>query len=205
VIDALASHATGDALSIDRPTSLFVGDTELRLRGEARAMWFHPVAAGSPDSRTLRVFVDAVIERPVGSHRFASRTTFAAVEGTSPAVPPQELVYLGGPITGPGYRFHELAGEIGGSQHIEWRLPAPFVAFPLGRFGEAPPQMTLAPFAHAVFLSRAAGERSAGWYPAVGLGALLFFDAIRLDAGRGLRDGRWTFSVDVTPELWRVL
>jgi hypothetical protein len=39
----------------------------------------------------------------------------------------------------------------------------------------------------------------------VGTGALLFFDAVRFDVGRGLRDGRWTFSVDLTPELWRVL
>jgi hypothetical protein len=39
----------------------------------------------------------------------------------------------------------------------------------------------------------------------VGAGALLFFDALRLDIARGLRDGKWTFSVDVTPELWRVL
>jgi hypothetical protein len=65
--------------------------------------------------------------------------------------------------------------------------------------------MTLVPFAHAVFLARTAGERSAGWYPSLGAGALLFFDAVRLDVGRGLRHGKWTFSVDVTPELWRVL
>jgi hypothetical protein len=120
-------------------------------------------------------------------------------------VPPQELVYLGGPVSGPGYRYHELAGEVAGSQHLEWRVPAPFLPVPLGRFGEAPPRVTLAPFAHAVFLSRVTGERGAGWYPSIGTGALLFFDAIRLDVGRGLRDGKWTFSVDVTPELWRVL
>jgi hypothetical protein len=65
--------------------------------------------------------------------------------------------------------------------------------------------MTLAPFAHVVFLGRATGGRAAGWYPSLGTGALLFFDAIRLDVARGLRDGKWTFSADLTPELWRVL
>jgi hypothetical protein len=206
VIDALDASATRVALSFDRPTSLFVGDTELRLWGEAHAVWFRP-RAGVPsgNTRTLRGFVDASLERPVGAHRFVSRTTFAAVHATSPVVPPQELVYLGGPVSGPGYRYHELAGEIAGSQHLEWRVPAPFLPVPLGRFGEAPPRVTLAPFAHAVFLSRVTGERGAGWYPSIGTGALLFFDAIRLDVGRGLRDGKWTFSVDVTPELWRVL
>jgi hypothetical protein len=65
--------------------------------------------------------------------------------------------------------------------------------------------MTLAPYGHAVFLARPIGVRAAGWYPSLGAGALLLFDALRLDVGRGLRDGRWTFNVDVTPELWRVL
>jgi hypothetical protein len=65
--------------------------------------------------------------------------------------------------------------------------------------------MTLAPFAHVVFLARTSGARPAGWYPSLGTGALLFFDALRLDVGRGLRDGTWTFGVDLTPELWRVL
>jgi hypothetical protein len=206
VIDALDARAARVAVAFNRPTSLFVAGTELRLHGEARALWFRPVQVAAPgDPRTIRLFVDAALERPVGNHRVVSRTTFAAVDASSPVVPPQELVYLGGPVSGPGYSYHGLAGEIGGSQRLEWRIPAPFVAIPLGRFGEAPPRMTLAPFAHVVFLARSSGERPAGWYPSVGTGALLFFDALRLDVGRGLRDGTWTFSVDVTPELWRVL
>jgi hypothetical protein len=204
VIDALGARAARVALSFDRPTSLFVGDTELSFRGEARASWYRE------RPRTMRAFVDASLERPLGGHRIVSRTTLAAVHASPRPVPPQELVYLGGPVSGPGYRFHEFEGEIGGSQRLEWRLPAPFFAVPLGRFGKAPPRMTLAPFAHAVFLARPSGQprtaqRAAGWYPSVGAGALLFFDAVRLDAARGLRDGRWTFSVDVTSELWRVL
>lgn len=206
VIDALDASARRLALSFDRATSLFIGDTELRVRGEARAVWFRERGPLAPsDPRTIRGAVDASLERPFGAHRFVSRTTIAAVQATSPAVPPQALVYLGGPVSGPGYGYHELVGETGGSQHVEWRMPAPFVAVPLGRFGEAPPRMTLAPFAHVVFLARPAGGRHSGWYPSVGTGALLFFDAVRFDVGRGLRDGRWTFSVDLTPELWRVL
>lgn len=206
VIGALDADVTRAALAFDRPTSLLLG-TELRVQGEARAMWFRPTdgATITRGPRTVRLYVDASLERPAGSHRLVSRTTIAAVDATSSVVPPQELVYLGGPVSGPGYRYHELVGEIGASQRLEWRLPAPFVAVPLGRFGKAPPRMTLTPFAHVVFLGRAAGGRPAGWYPSLGTGALLFFDAIRLEAGRGLRDGKWTFSVDLTPELWRVL
>ena len=205
VIDAMDEDAIRLALMFDRPTSLFVAGTELRVQGEVRGMLFQTRALSAQDPHIARVFLDASVERPVGKHRLVTRTTFAAVDGASSAIPPQELVYLGGPVSGPGYRYHELVGEIGGSQRLEWRIPAPFVAIPLGRFGEVPPRMTLAPFAHAVFLARTADERPAGWYPSVGAGALLFFDALRFDVGRGLRDGRWTFSVDVTPELWRVL
>jgi hypothetical protein len=42
--------------------------------------------------------------------------------------------------------------------------------------------------------------------PVVGLGALGFFDLLRVDVARGLgREGRWLFSVDVTRDFWRVL
>jgi hypothetical protein len=206
VIDALDASASRVGVSFDRPTSLFIGDTELRVRGEARAVRFRERGALAPRNLwTIRGAFDASLERPAGAHRFVSRTTIAGVHATSPAVPPQELVYLGGPVSGPGYEYHELVGEIGGSQRVEWRMPAPFIAVPLGRFGEVPPRVTLAPFAHVVFVARAAGGRAAGWYPSVGTGALLFFDAIRFDVARGLRDGRWTFNVDLTPELWRVL
>ena len=205
VIDAMDTDAIRLAIAFDRPTSLFVAGTELRAHGEVRGMSFRSGALSVQDRQTARVFVDASLERPFGNHRLVARTTIAAVDAASSAVPPQELVYLGGPVSGPGYGYHELVGEIGGSQRLEWRLPAPFVAIPLGRFGEVPPRLTLAPFAHAVFLARASGERQAGWYPALGTGALLFFDTLRLDVSRGLRDGRWTFGVDLTPELWRVM
>jgi hypothetical protein len=203
VIPALRADAGRFALSFERPTVLGFGGTEIRAAGELRGMVFHPRGEAEQKS-TVRLFVDVGIERPFAAHRLVLRTTIAAVEGNG-ALPPQELVYLGGPVSGPGYRFHELVAELGASQRLEWRMPVPFLAVPLGRFGEAPGRMTLAPFAHAVFLARPAGDRGAGWYPSLGAGALLFFDALRFDFARGLRDGKWTFSVDVTPELWRVL
>jgi hypothetical protein len=208
VIEAEAGYALRAALGFDRPTSLFLGGTELQVKGEARATRFRSLGA---TRYVLRAFVDASVERPMGASRLVSRTTFAAVHASSDTVPPQELVYLGGPVSGAGYRFHELVGEIGGSQRLEWRRSAPFFAVPLGRFGNAPPRMTVAPFAQTVFTartgstSRPEGTRAAGWYPTLGVGALLFFDAMRVDVARGLRDGRWMFSIDVTPDLWRVL
>jgi hypothetical protein len=39
----------------------------------------------------------------------------------------------------------------------------------------------------------------------LGVGTLMLFDLVRFDVARGLRDGRWTFSVDLTRDLWPVL
>ena len=174
----------------------------LRLAAELRGGLF----GGDTAVGRLAVTLDA--ERPVGRGQLVLATVAAGVTGLAL---PQQLAWFGGPTTGPGYRFHELAGRAGVSQRVEWRTPAPFVAIPLGRFGRAPGTMTLAPFVHTVALDaagapdRLGASRVGGVYPSVGLGALFFFDLLRVDVARGLRDGRWSFNVDVTRTLWGIL
>ena len=134
--------------------------------------------------------------------------------------PAQHLVFLGGPTTGPGYDFHQFTGRVGASQRVELRTPAPFPSFKLGRYGRTPATITLAPFVNAVWISDRTFVRprtakavlaattpslSNGWFPSVGIGALTIFDLIRFDVARGLRDGRWSFSVDAGRELWGIL
>jgi hypothetical protein len=147
------------------------------------------------------------VERPVGPIRVVGRTSVAAGLGSD--LPPQEFVYLGGPTTAPGYGFHELVGRFGGSQRLEARVPVPFVAFPLGRYGSTGRSATLVTFAHTAYLARldrvAPRMRGAGWYPSVGLGLLTVFDLLRFDVAKGVRDGRWSFSVDVMRDFWPIL
>ena len=157
---------------------------------------------------TLRGAVSLGIERPLGPRRLVARTSAAAVLGNAPL---QELPYFGGPVTAPGYRFHELVARGGVAQRLEWRTPVPFAPISLGRYGRSPATATLAPYANLVYLHHAGTRyfaepaRGAGWYPSLGVGAYTFFDLVRLDVARGLRDGRWMFSVDVTRDFWRVL
>jgi hypothetical protein len=154
----------------------------------------------------------ANLERPVGTARVALHTIAATVFGAD-TVPVQHLVLLGGPTSGGGYRFHQFAGLRGFSQRAEIGFPAPFPSFRLGRYGRTPATMTLAPFAQTVWIDgrRAAriGETTSklkdGWYPSVGIGALSFFDLIRVDVARGFRNGRWTFSIDVGRDFWGIL
>jgi hypothetical protein len=208
--------------------------TMLRWRAEARGgTWTAGRARGvgcgqgTICGRLARGAVAMEIERPAGgASRWVARTSMAGVTGSADrplnvstsgageqdprpesSLPPQELVYLGGPVTGPGYDFHAFAARAGASQRLELRTPVPFPSISLGRYGRAPARATLAPYAHTVYVARPASFRSAqrGWSPALGAGAYVFFDLVRFDVARGLRDGRWTFSVDVTRDFWRVL
>ena len=224
------------SLTEARPPSLWWFGTELGVRSEGRAGWdLHPTTGtlGTATSlRTLRASSTADIELPVGRYRFVSRTT-GAVLWSSGFDPEQELVYIGGPVSAPGYDYHSILSRAAAIEHLEWRFPVPFPAFSLGRFGRVPSSATLAPFVHSVFAAapycdvrpplsgvgmgassllgaaRSCGlvSRASGGYASLGAGFLLPFDLVRIDVARGLRreGGRWTFSIDVSREFWSIL
>lgn len=179
----------------------------IQLGGSLSAVRSHFDAAVT-NGRTAwngRASVDAQIERPFGKDRLVLGTTVAAAVGAE--VPNQNLVFFGGPTTGAGYDYHQFSGDAGLSQRIEWRHPAWDIPLPLGRFGSMQMPVTLAPFAQAVWMNsgRSLSMESARWHESVGVGILSLFDALRFDVARGLRNGRWSFSVDFTRDFWRIL
>lgn len=204
------------ALDVDRSAAPSVFGTTIHVHAQLRGGTFSPrdtvFAAGG--QYFGRVFAELDVDRPIGTQRLVTRTTFGAVRA-SHDVPPQEYVYLGGPVTGPGYAYHRFAAQIGASEHVEWRMRIPFAPISLGAFGRTPPSAMLAPYVHVVYVSDGApfADAARGWYPSVGAGLLVLFDLVRFDVARGLRQGgtaglgggRWTFSFDVAPALWRVL
>jgi len=196
------------SLDVERPARLSAFGTEVRLRARVRGGWFTGVDTtfATRQPYFARLFAEADVERPVGDDRLVMRTTMGIAGGT-PDLPPQEYVFLGGPVTGPGYDYHGFAAKLAGSQHIEWRTRVPFLPISLGPFGRAPGSATLSPYVHVVYVSDAAqfAAPTRGWYPSVGAGLSVLFDLLRADVARGLRDGRWTFSLDVSPLFWRVL
>lgn len=204
-IPALPLRQSRLRLGLDRPTALTYGGLELGAHLALTATTRTKLGARFP-SDLLRTSVILDVQRPVGTTRLLLHTIATGVF-SGDTVPAQHLVYLGGPTSGPGYDFHEFVGRGGVSQRLEWRFLAPFVPIPLGRYGRAPGTITLAPFATAVWVDRSAPFKAPrhGWYPAIGLGALTVFDILRFDVARGLRRGRWTFSVDVGRDFWSVL
>jgi len=203
-IPALELRELRATLGLDMPTSLSLGGFELGAHFALTGV--RVVRPSTIAARLLRPSLVVDVERPFGSSRVLLHTIAAGVLSHD-SIPAQHLVFLGGPTSGPGYDFHEFVGRAGVSQRVEWRFLAPFVPIPLGRFGKAPGTITLAPFATAVWIDRSAAFKATrqGWYPALGLGALTVFDVIRLDVARGLRGGRWTFSVDIGRDFWGVL
>ncbi|HEY8166528.1 MAG TPA: hypothetical protein VIF83_13325 [Gemmatimonadaceae bacterium] len=213
--EAVIAASNGDerrvTVTINRPTRLTFLGLEARVHAEVQGIAFRE--RSTSDFENLgRASATLNLERPVGQSRVALHTIAAGVFG-SDSVPAQHLVLLGGPTSGPGYRFHQFAGLRGFSQRVEIGFPAPFPSFRLGRYGKTPGMITLVPFAQAVCIddrrtSRVSADSTrleSGCFPSVGIGALSFFDLIRVDIARGLRDGRWSFYVDVGRDFWGIL
>ena len=197
------------SLAAQRPTALSVFGTELRLQAELRASRLTTDDASFPVPATNvgRAFASVSIERPLSAGRLVLFTAGGAVGANGP-IPAQEWLYFGGPVSAPGYAFHELAAVAGVTQRIEWRTPVPAPALSLGRFGRAPGRATLAPFAQATFARRALASdvgHPTGVYPSLGVALSPFFDLVRFEVARGLRGGVWTFNVDLSRDFWGVL
>jgi hypothetical protein len=177
---ALRGAPTGPGPREDAPTA----PRALRLEGDARYEW--PLAGG--------------------------RVVVASVAGgvTVGDLAPQWLQFAGGPWSGPGYGFHAFAGRAIASPRLDVRQPVPFPSVSLGKYGRSPARAQLVPFAQAVLLGGASDDPRVstyrdGVYPAVGVGALLFYDLLRVDVARGLHRGSWRFAVDVERAFWGIL
>jgi hypothetical protein len=207
----------------DRPASLWIGGLELAWHAQFRGM-FPGVRVSNGAERaqhSIRGALNVSFERPFGSQRLVMSMSAAATERRPGTIDISEQVFLGGPISAPGYDYHSLVTPMAATAHFEWRVPAPFPSFSLGRYGRVPARGTFAPYIHAAVIDNPVGICSgfafpsgftpecptpAGAYPSAGAAYILPFDLLRLEVARGLaRTGRWTFYVDVTREFWSIL
>ena len=208
------------------PTTLGWFGTELRGGVELRATRTDTDtrACGAlpcVGTTVVRGVTHVEVERPIGELRVAARTFAGAMTG-SPLIA-QELLFLGGPVSAPGYEYNGLVGDAAVTQEVALHVPVPFPSISLGRFGRAPARATLVPHLGAAWLHPVAASkavlsggvpfsppdplrpRASGFYPSVGLGLNAAFDVFRIDVSRGLRDGRWAFSFDVNRAFWSIL
>jgi hypothetical protein len=221
-VDFRDVHAARASLVANRPLLPWFGKTDLSLRAEVRTRF--PFAPGATDSAwrngAVRGSLLASLERPVGeSMRLVTSAMVAGVHiPTGTDVPATELIYLGGPVSAPGYAYHSAVATFGYYGHVEFRVPAPFPSFSLGRYGRVPGRGAFAPYVHFAGVDGGPGRcrlLEAGGsvcvvaprtLPAFGAGYLTPFDLLRIDVARGVgRNGRWMFSIDVTRDFWSIL
>ncbi len=153
-----------------------------------------------------------------GDRQLFSRTFSSLVTGND--IPDQWLVFAGGPWSAPGYSYGSFSARAMLSQRLEFRFPVAAPSISLGKYGKSPGHITVAPFAQLLAVT---GNRDAfavnsdtvplaeqrkrvdGVYPSVGVGVFLFYDLIRADVSKGVRNGEWRFSIDIDRSFWGVL
>ncbi|WP_373070314.1 hypothetical protein, partial [Gemmatimonas sp.] len=181
------------------------GDT----RG-ARGNWSLQMSAGAFEGNGNPLVARAQglvqITKPLAGDRALFLQTFAGAAGGRD-LPPQWLIFAGGPWSAPGYDFHAFASRAMLSQRLEFRQPIPAPSIPLKRWGKSPPHVTLAPFVQVLATASGIPDRptTAALRPSAGLGVLLFYDLVRADVARGLRDGQWRFAIDIDRGFWGIL
>lgn len=185
-------------LGMDVPTQSTIGGFDVNVKVRVSGIRGQTTAPNAPWNNWLRGSFLAQFDRDVGATHLVFQTLAAGVTGAD-SIPVQHLVYLGGPLSAPGYDYHTLVARGAVSQRIEWRFKVPFVGIPLGGWGRSPATLTLAPYVNGAWLDQQQ------WRPSVGLGALTIFDLLRFDVARGVRDGRWWFGFDVSRDFWNVL
>jgi hypothetical protein len=180
-----------------------------------RGQWALAASAGAYEGtvdaqfvqpRVARAIGQLQLTRPLAGDRSVLLHTMAGMAGGQ-ALPPQWLVFAGGPWSAPGYAWHAFGSRALLSQRVEVRQPVAGPSVSLGRFGRSPPHITLAPYVQtlAVASGTAARPTVAGVYPSAGLGVLFFYDLVRADIARGMRDGQWRISVDIDRAFWGIL
>jgi len=228
--DAANKRDVSASGGVDVPTTEWRG-VEWKLHGELR--FSHVGVDGaictpspgftlcSPTSSVRRGWTQLEAERSLGPAVLAYRA-FGGAVGASSYLMSQNLFHLGGPVSAPGFGYHELVGDRALSQTVEARLPVWFPRISLGRYARAPNRAYLAPHWTAVGMHRvddateivrggvvAAPDpfraTATGWYQSAGVSLITVFDVLRLDASRSLSSGRWRFSIDATRAFWSIM
>ncbi|MCE9600740.1 MAG: hypothetical protein K8S21_00815 [Gemmatimonadetes bacterium] len=197
--DRVTVSSLGAAWTVAPPSDQGALDLSLAFRLSGGTV---TAASGGETSEYARASIESDVRRPLAGGTLRARLD-AAVVSLGAGVPAQFGVAAGGPVSAPGYEFHSLRGSVAVLQRLEWQRRIPFVPMRLGRFGQVPSSVVVAPFVHEALVRDGSGEWNG--YSSVGVGIIGLFDLLRIDVAKPLRGRGWLFSVDVAREFWRVM
>lgn len=115
--------------------------------------------------------------------------------------PPQDIFLIGGPTTLPGYGFRSRGGDQFGLIQLEVTrdLLVPWIR------GRATAHAGWARYSRLQAPSEWGASATDGVMTSLGAGLGLFYDLLRLDLVRGLKDGRWEWVISVRPGVAELL
>jgi hypothetical protein len=164
------------------------------------------VEAGEGPDQYLRATVEARWLSALGPGQLLSRVYLGAGDDDLPAY---RSFALGGRGTLVGEPFRAYGGRTAALAHLEWRFELPSPAIQLGSFASTGRRVTIAPFLAAGYSARPIAGltpgTSDGIRPVAGVAFELLMRLIRVEAGLGLRDGRFGVTLDVNRDWWGVL
>ena len=216
-IGSLMTHAGWARGSFSRPNpSVGAGDwSQVRLSLRRLAPSFTTVRnlsgrleveGGSGPDRYLRSYGEFRWQVPAGSGWLVVRASGGVATHDLPAY---RAFVLGGRGTLLGESFRAYAGRAAAWGSLDLRLPVAVPELPLGSFAGTGRTLTVIPFVAAGWVGEpvipSLGMPSPGVRPVVGLGLEWFHDLVRIDAGYGLRTGRFGVAVDVSRDFWGIL
>ncbi len=157
--------------------------------------------------RYVRVHGAGQLRTPLGGTDLIAR---AWAGWGSPELPARRSFVLGGRGDLVSDPFRSWGGRYGAFGVLEWRLPVPFPAVPLGTMVSTGDRIFVLPF---VGVGGAGGTANGDvpWVPSdglvgvVGLGVEWFHNLFRTDVAVSLRDPRVGLIIDVNRALWSIL
>jgi hypothetical protein len=156
--------------------------------------------------RYLRVLVGGRAWVPMGG---ADLVTRAWVGWGSNDLPAHRGFVFGGRGTLVSEPFRMWGGRRTAFGAVEWRIPAPFFAVPLGARVSTGDRIFVVPFVAAGWsggaITNGVGLSSDGIQPVVGIAVEWFHNLMRADFGMSLRERRFGVIIDVSRDLWPIL
>jgi hypothetical protein len=162
--------------------------------------------AGSGEGDYLRAAASAMWTARLPRSELRSRWFLGA--GTE-RLPAYRSFVIGGRGTLVGEPFRAYGGREFALAQLEWRFDVPVPALSLGSFASTGRTIVVAPFLAAGYAGRSI--RSLPWSdtggvrPVAGLAIEWLMRIIRVEAGVGLRDGRFGLTIDINRDWWGLL
>lgn len=158
------------------------------------------------NGRYLRVLAGGRAQSPAGGTDLVAR---GWVGWGSTDLPAYRGFVVGGRGSLVGEPFRAWGGRRAAFGAVEWRIPAPIFAIPLGSRVSSGDRIFVVPFVAAGWvggdIGNGVGLPSDGVRPVIGMAFEWFHSLLRTELGMSLRSGRIGLAVDVSRDLWPIL